>query len=100
MMCGRHGRAITQTVDGDPGCATVGFRRGPRRGHIFIGYSQQDRDEAQLIAAFLETEGYSVWWDTSLLSGENFREAIMTELGGRGPRSRRSWRSRRSRRRP
>lgn len=48
---------------------------------IFISYSQQDRDEARLIAAFLEAEGYSVWWDTSLLSGENFRKAIMTELG-------------------
>jgi hypothetical protein len=48
---------------------------------IFISYSQQDRDEARLIAAFLEAEGYSVWWDTSLLSGENFRKTIMTELG-------------------
>jgi hypothetical protein len=48
---------------------------------IFISYSQQDRDQARLIAAFLEAEGYSVWWDTSLLSGENFRKAIMTELG-------------------
>jgi len=48
---------------------------------IFISYSQQDREEARLLAAFLEAEGYSVWWDTSLLSGENFRKAIMTELG-------------------
>jgi TIR domain len=48
---------------------------------IFISYSQQDREEARLLAAFLEAEGYSVWWDTSLLSGENFRKTIMTELG-------------------
>jgi TIR domain len=48
---------------------------------IFISYSQQDRDQARLIAAFLEAEGYSVWWDMSLLSGENFRKTIMTELG-------------------
>ena len=48
---------------------------------IFISYSQQDRDQARLLAAFLESEGYSVWWDSSLLSGDNFRKSIMTELG-------------------
>ena len=47
---------------------------------IFISYASKDRDEARLLAAFLEAEGYSVWWDTSLLSGENFRKTIMTEL--------------------
>ena len=40
---------------------------------IFISYSKQGQDEAHLLATFLEAEGYSVWWDTSLLSGENFR---------------------------
>ncbi len=48
---------------------------------IFISYSKQDQEEAHLLATFLEAEGYSVWWDTSLLSGESFRKVIMTELG-------------------
>ena len=48
---------------------------------IFISYSNQDQDEAWQLAAFLEAEGYSVWWDTSLLAGENFRKAIIAELG-------------------
>jgi len=48
---------------------------------IFISYSKEDRDQARLLAAFLEAEGYSVWWDASLLSGEDFRKLIMTELG-------------------
>lgn len=48
---------------------------------IFISCSKQDQDEAWQLAAFLEAEGYSVWWDTSLLAGENFRKAIMAELG-------------------
>lgn len=48
---------------------------------IFISYSQQNREQARLLAAFLEAEGYSVWWDTSLLGGDNFRKVIMTELG-------------------
>jgi TIR domain len=48
---------------------------------IFISYSKKDHEEARLLAAYLEAEGYSVWWDTSLKSGEQFRKVIMTELG-------------------
>ena len=48
---------------------------------IFISYSKKDYGEARLLAAFLEAEGYSVWWDASLLSGDNYRKVIMTELG-------------------
>lgn len=48
---------------------------------IFISYSTEDREQARLLAAFLQADGYSVWWDTSLLSGDNFRKVIMTELG-------------------
>jgi hypothetical protein len=48
---------------------------------IFISYSKQDQEQARLLAAFLEAEGYSVWWDSSLLSGDNYRKIIMTELG-------------------
>jgi hypothetical protein len=48
---------------------------------IFISYSKQDQNEARLLAAYLEAAGYSVWWDTSLLSGDKFRSVIMTELG-------------------
>jgi hypothetical protein len=48
---------------------------------IFISYSKQDQEQARLLAAVLEAEGYSVWWDASLLSGDNYRKVIMTELG-------------------
>lgn len=48
---------------------------------IFISYASDDRDQARLLAAMLESEGYTVWWDTSLLSGDNYRTSIMTELG-------------------
>ena len=48
---------------------------------IFISYSKQDRQQVHFLAAYLESEGYSVWWDTSLLGGEDFRKVIMTELG-------------------
>jgi hypothetical protein len=48
---------------------------------IFISYSKKDHEEARLLAAYLEAKGFSVWWDTSLKSGEQFRKVIMTELG-------------------
>jgi hypothetical protein len=48
---------------------------------IFISYSKKDHEEARLLAAYLEAEGFSVWWDTTLKSGEQFRKVIMTELG-------------------
>lgn len=47
---------------------------------IFISYSKDDQAYARLLAAFLEAEGYDVWWDTSLLSGDKFRKVIMEEL--------------------
>jgi hypothetical protein len=47
---------------------------------IFISYAKDDHEQVRLLAAFLEAQGYSVWWDSSLLGGENFRHVIMTEL--------------------
>jgi hypothetical protein len=47
---------------------------------IFISYSKKDRDKAQLLSAFLEAEGWTVWWDASLLTGEKFRKKIVEEL--------------------
>jgi tetratricopeptide (TPR) repeat protein len=47
---------------------------------IFISYSKQDHDQARLLAAFLEANGYSVWRDISLLSGDKYRKVIMKEL--------------------
>lgn len=47
---------------------------------IFISYSKQDRDVTEALADYLTTEGYVVWWDTSLVSGESFRTAIDEQL--------------------
>lgn len=48
---------------------------------IFISYATEDRSRASILAALLEAQGYSVWWDTKLLSGDKFRKQIMIELG-------------------
>jgi TIR domain len=36
---------------------------------VFISYSKHDPEPTERLAAELERQGYSVWWDTSLLTG-------------------------------
>lgn len=48
---------------------------------IFISYSKADRDKVVMLAAYLESEGWTVWWDTNLAAGDAFRNGIMRELG-------------------
>jgi predicted component of type VI protein secretion system len=47
---------------------------------IFISYSREDRTAARHFAECFEKEGFSVWWDAALHSGETFDEVIETEL--------------------
>ena len=47
---------------------------------IFISYSSNDRGLIEKLARDLSRHGYAVWWDTSLLAGENFRHVILREL--------------------
>lgn len=47
---------------------------------IFISYSRADRPAAQLFAEALGKEGFSVWWDAALQSGQTFDEVIEAEL--------------------
>lgn len=49
-------------------------------GRIFISYSKTDPEPTRALADFLTSQGYSVWWDTNLTSGEVFREVIDREL--------------------
>lgn len=50
-------------------------------GHdIFISYCRDDRPAAQHFAACLAQEGFSVWWDAVLRSGQTFDEVIEKEL--------------------
>jgi formylglycine-generating enzyme required for sulfatase activity len=47
---------------------------------IFISYSKQEPEPTRKLAAELEGRGYTVWWDTSLLAGDDFRRIIVKEL--------------------
>jgi len=47
---------------------------------IFISYSRADRSVAKHLARSFEGEGFSVWWDAALHSGETFDEVIERSL--------------------
>ena len=47
---------------------------------IFLSYARADRPAARMIADCLADEGFSVWWDASLRSGETFDEVIERNL--------------------
>ena len=47
---------------------------------IFISYARADRDKIVELAAALEGEGYSVWWDRHIESGAEFSADIEREL--------------------
>ena len=47
---------------------------------IFLSYSREDRAAARHIADSFTQEGFRVWWDAALRSGETFDEVIEKEL--------------------
>jgi hypothetical protein len=47
---------------------------------IFLSYARQDRASARVFAECLGEEGFRVWWDASLHSGETFDEVIEQRL--------------------
>ena len=47
---------------------------------IFISYCRQDRPSARLFAEAFAEEGFNVWWDAVMHSGETFDEVIERNL--------------------
>src|SRR3954454_5062630 len=47
---------------------------------IFLSYARADRPVARTFAECLGEEGFNVWWDASLHSGETFDEVIEQRL--------------------
>lgn len=47
---------------------------------VFISYSRDDRSAAKYFAQCLSDEGFTVWWDAALHSGESFDQVIEREL--------------------
>jgi adenylate cyclase len=59
---------------------------GPKisfRNDVFVSYSKKtEREISTTIVAALEAVGYKVWWDTNLISGDEFSDVIRRELVG------------------
>lgn len=51
-----------------------------RVANVFISYARRDRDRVRGLAAALEDEALSVWWDPNLVPGKRFRDIIAREL--------------------
>lgn len=47
---------------------------------IFLSYSKSRRDLTEALADHLVSEGYEVWWDTSLISGDVYAHVIRDKL--------------------
>ena len=47
---------------------------------VFISYSKVDRQLVEQLAHELLAKGFTVWWDTELVSGESFRDVIVRQL--------------------
>ena len=49
---------------------------------IFLSYNREDQAIARRFAEAFEAQGFSVWWDTALRSGEAYDEVTEEALGG------------------
>ena len=47
---------------------------------LFISYGRADEDVARLYASTLQDEGFAVWWDETLRSGDTYDEVIEKAL--------------------
>ena len=43
---------------------------------VFVSYAKSERDLTRAVVALLEAAGHTVWWDTELVSGETYRDAL------------------------
>ena len=47
---------------------------------VFISYKREDLEIARAVAHALSVQGFSVWWDTSLVAGQSFTPEILKQL--------------------
>lgn len=53
---------------------------GDRMSEVFISYKAEDRRRIQLLVQALMADGYSVWWDQYIGTGDAWRQTIEQQL--------------------
>ena len=48
--------------------------------NVFISYARKDREVVERLAAALEAQGFSIWWDRQIVGGADFARAIERQL--------------------
>jgi TolB-like protein/Tfp pilus assembly protein PilF len=48
---------------------------------VFISYKAEDRRRLQALVEALQADGYSVWWDQHIGTGDDWRQTIERQLG-------------------
>jgi TolB-like protein len=51
-----------------------------RAADVFISYKSEDRRRIQLLVQALQADGYSVWWDQHIGTGDEWRQTIEQQL--------------------
>ncbi|MGI8705688.1 MAG: TIR domain-containing protein [Sphingomicrobium sp.] len=57
-----------------------GFALVSRPADVFISYKAEDRRRIQPLVQALQAEGYSVWWDQHITTGDEWRSTIEQQL--------------------
>lgn len=52
--------------------------------NIFLSYAREDIDKIKLLATALKQQGWSVFWDSALLAGQDFHDQIEQEIDKAG----------------
>jgi serine/threonine-protein kinase len=51
-------------------------------GDVFVSYKAEDRKRVQPLVQALQADGYSVWWDEHIGTGDEWRQTIECQLDG------------------
>jgi hypothetical protein len=47
---------------------------------VFVSYKREDQAAIEPLVHLLETKGFSIWWDPSIVPGERFASVIRDAL--------------------
>jgi TPR repeat protein len=67
-------------ITGAAGSAEKGSRGSGNKSRVFISYAREDLEQAKALSKLLEDRKLDVWWDRSLVSGDEFDNVILEKI--------------------